>query len=320
MRQAWGVPPASSPPPSDTPAEWISTELASQFAETGTTAHRLASGPDGWVERLGDDVLISHKNDAALKTLIAEFEHWKAEAGWEEARIFSRFLPLKNADRVSPILCSGDPTLPATTVVSEAGTRYEIDFAAGYSHGLFLDQRSNREKLRALRPKRLLNTFAYTCSFSVEAALLGAQTVSVDLSRKSLDRGKQNFILNGIDPTQHRFLADDTLELLPRLGGQNELFDAIILDPPTFSRTRQGRRWQVERHFEDLLDAALEVAMPKCAILLSTNSTKIDRDGLERRARVCAKGKRRTASYMATPSPLDFPAGHGATTLWMILR
>ena len=163
------------------------------------------------MERLGDDAMISHKNDAALETLLAGLEKWSATAGWIAARIFTRFLPLKNDERISPILHSGDATLPLTSVVTEEGIRYALDFAAGYSHGLFLDQRVNRAKVRALRPKRMLNTFAYTCSFSVAAAMAGAETVSVDLSKKSLDRGKQNFALNGIAEKGHRFIAGDQL-------------------------------------------------------------------------------------------------------------
>jgi 23S rRNA (cytosine1962-C5)-methyltransferase len=110
------------------------------------------------------------------------------------------------------------------------------------------------------------------------------------------------------------------LELLPRLEHKGERFDVIILDPPTFSRGNNGRLWQVEQHFEDLLDLALEVAMPKCAILLSTNCTKLDPEALERRARLCAKGKRRTADYTHTAQPVDFPAGQGASTVWMMVR
>lgn len=286
----------------------------------GTTAHRLASGPGGWVERLGDDVILSYKTDAARDELAAGLTQWCTNSGWQPVRVFHRFMPIKNADRVSPVLHSGDATLPLTTVVTEAGIRYGIDIGASYSHGLFLDQRLNRAKLRALKPKRLLNTFAYTCSFSLVAALEGTETVSVDLSRKSLDRGRDNLILNGIAETKHSFIADDTSELLPRLASRGELFDAIILDPPTFSRNKAGRRWQVEDHFEDLLDAALAVATPKCAILLSTNCTKLNPAELERRARWCAKGKRRTADYLKLGTPVDFPPGHGSSTLWMMLR
>jgi 23S rRNA (cytosine1962-C5)-methyltransferase len=265
-------------------------------------------------------VMISHKNDASLHDMITGLEKWSAESGFVPARIFTRFLPLRNQERVSPVLHSGDASLPLTTVVTEAEVRYGLDFAAGYSHGLFLDQRANRAKVRALRPKRMLNTFAYTCSFSVVAAMEGAETLSVDLSRKSLDRGRQNFALNGIAETGHRFVADDILELLPGFDSRKERFDLIILDPPTFSRGSNGSRWQVERHFEDLLCAALEVAMPRCAILLSTNCTQFDQAALEHMARVCAKGKRRTADYARTGPMIDFPAGHGASTLWMMVR
>ncbi len=290
------------------------------IATAGTTAHRLASGPGGWVEKLGDDVILSYKNETARDELAAGLATWGANSGWQPTRVFHRFLPIKNADRVSPVLHSGDVALPLTTVVTEAGIRYGIDIGASYSHGLFLDQRLNRAKLHALKPKRVLNTFAYTCSFSVVAALAGAQTVSVDLSRKSLDRGRDNLTLNGIAETGHSFIADDAAELLPKLASRSERFDAIILDPPTFSRSKNGRRWQVEDHIEDLLDAALEVAMPKCAILLSTNCTKLDPAELERRARWCARGKRRTADYLKFGTPVDFPPGHGSSTLWMMLR
>jgi 23S rRNA (cytosine1962-C5)-methyltransferase len=302
------------------PLTWITPAQLAGFEAAGTTAHRLASGPGGWVERLADDVMISHKNDASLHELVAGLEKWSAESGWTPGRIFTRFLPLKNHERVSPVLHSGDASLPLTTVVTEEGIRYGLDFAAGYSHGLFLDQRANRARVRALRPKRMLNTFAYTCSFSVVAAMAGAETVSVDLSRKSLDRGRQNFALNGIAEDGHRFITDDILDLLPGFDSRKERFDLIILDPPTFSRGNNGSRWQVEQHFEDLLCAALEVTLPKCAILLSTNCAKFDHVALEHMARVCAKGKRRTADYARTGPMVDFPAGYGASTLWMMLR
>lgn len=302
------------------PISWLAPAQRAVFETAGTTAHRIASGSGGWLERLGDDAMISHKNDPALEELMGGLENWCAASGWQPVRIFTRFLPLRNDERISPVLHSGDTALPIQTIVTETGVRYGLDFGTGYSHGLFLDQRANRAKLRTMRPKRILNTFAYTCSFSVVAALTGAETLSVDLSRQSLDRGRQNLTLNGITETGHRFVADDALDLLPKLEQRGERFDVIILDPPTFSRGNQGRLWQVEQHFEDLIKAALEVAMPKCAILLSTNCTKIDTASLERQARACAKVKRRTTQYIRTSPEADFPEGHGASTVWMMVR
>jgi 23S rRNA (cytosine1962-C5)-methyltransferase len=299
---------------------WLKPAQRAAFEAAGTTAHRIATGPGGWIERLGDDAMISYKDDGSLEELAAGLENWSTESSWQPARIFVRFLPIKNDERIAPVLRSGDATLPLTTVVTEAGTRYGLDFAAGYSHGLFLDQRANRAQVRNMAPKRLLNTFSYTCSFSVVGAQAGASTVSVDLSKKSIDRGRENFALNGLSEDGHKFFADDVLDVLPRLAKRGERFDCIILDPPTFSRGNKGRRWQVEQHFEDLLNAALELTAPKCSILLSTNCTSLDQAGLERTGRFCAKLNRRTADFARVPSLPDFPSGHGSSTLWMNLR
>jgi 23S rRNA (cytosine1962-C5)-methyltransferase len=155
------------------------------FGAAGTDAHRMFSDGDGWIERLAEDVLISHKSDAALDAMREGLAEWTAANGWQPRRIFGKLLPKQNEDRDPPVLLSGDAAMPLTGVVCENGVSYGLDFAAGYSAGLFLDQRMNRAFVRNAAPKRMLNTFAYTCSFSVVAALAGAETVSIDLSKKS---------------------------------------------------------------------------------------------------------------------------------------
>jgi 23S rRNA (cytosine1962-C5)-methyltransferase len=186
---------------------------------------------------------------------------------------------------------------------------------------LFIDQRANRARLRALKPKRLLNTFAYTCSFSVVAALGGAETVSVDLSRRSLARGEGNFQRNGLDPKAgHRFIADDVLAVLPRLARRGEKFDAIVLDPPTFSRNAAGAAFQVQRDFDRLVALALEVAAPEAKILLSVNHSAMRVADLERAARAALKLAGRSGRFHSTAPLADFPPGEGAKTVWVEVR
>ena len=300
---------------------WITSAQLAVFDAAGTDAHRIFSDGDGWVERLAEDVLISHKTDGARDAMRDALAEWCAAIGWLPRRIFGKLLPRQNEDRDPPLLLAGDASLPLTGEVRENGVRYGLDFAAGYSAGLFLDQRMNRAFVRNAAPKRMLNTFAYTCSFSVVAALAGAETVSVDLSRKSLDRGKANFALNDLDAKAgHNFMADDVLEVLPRLARRGEKFDAIVLDPPTFSRGNNGRRWQVEQHLEALVIAAMEVAAPRARMLVSTNCTKLQFADLERVARFALKFHRRPGDVHREAQPPDFPPGHGARTLWISLR
>lgn len=301
-------------------SEWIEPLAVKAFEAEQTDAYRLCTFEDGWVECYGPDVLISYKSIVAQERLTTELFLWAASSGLKIRRLFARFLPKQNAERESPRLIQGDELADLQTIATERGLRYEIDFQSGYSPGLFLDQRENRSFVRKARPKTLLNCFAYTCSFSVVAASEGAKTVSVDLSKKSLTRGRDNFALNGLLAKEHRFIAEDVMEYLPRLARKGEKFDIVILDPPTFSRSHRGKAFQVERDFETLLLAALELVERDAHILLSTNCTTLSERALEVMAKFCLKATRRAGTLHKEPTPADFPAEAGARTVWLTLR
>jgi 23S rRNA (cytosine1962-C5)-methyltransferase len=299
---------------------WIERDLMRDFEMEGTNAYRLWTIAGGWVERLGSDVLISFKNQAARERLTTEYFLWAEAMGFHAQRMFERFLPKRNQERDAPKQILGDSNVSSRSVVMERGLRFEIDFRGGYSLGLFIDQRENRSFVRKSGPKRMLNCFAYTCSFSVAAAIGRAHTVSVDLSQKSLERGRANFVLNNLPAAGHHFIADDVFEVLPRLARKGEKFDLIVLDPPTFSRSHRGKAFQVETDFEGLLMTALEVAERDCRILLSTNCTALNERALEVMARFCLKASRRAGSFHSEPRPVEFPPDSGASTIWLTLR
>jgi 23S rRNA (cytosine1962-C5)-methyltransferase len=301
-------------------SEWIDPGLHRAFVAEQTDAVRLCTGRDGWVEQYGNDILISHKTDEALNQLTNELSKWALEVGFGVRRIFARFLPKRNAEREAPRLVMGDASVDLKGTVQERRLTYGIDFGAGYSVGLFVDQRENRRFVRDVAPRTLLNCFAYTCSFSVVAASVGAKTVSIDLSKKSLERGRENFALNALRTDDHRFVTDDVMEVLPRLARRGEKFDVIILDPPTFSRSHRGKAFQVEHDFEALLSKALETAERGARILLSTNCSGMDERALETMARYCLKLTRQGGSFHRENPPSDFPPGVAATTVWLQLR
>jgi 23S rRNA (cytosine1962-C5)-methyltransferase len=299
---------------------WISPAVSTRLQGEGTDAHRIASAPGTWIERFGSDLMLSYQSEPDRDHALAEIDGRCAGYGFQPRRIFGKYLPHYAAERSAPALLRGDAAIPMEVEVREANVRFGLDFATGYSAGFFIDQRENRARLREYRPRRLLNTFAYTCSFSVVAALAGAETVSLDLSRRSLARGEENFQRNGLDPKAgHKFIADDVLAVLPRLARRGEKFDGIILDPPTFSRNKSGDDFQVQRDFERLVLLALEVAAPSAKILLSVNHSDMRVADLERAARSAFRLQKRTGRFHASAPLADFPLGHGAKTVWLEL-
>jgi 23S rRNA (cytosine1962-C5)-methyltransferase len=155
----------------------------------------------------------------------------------------------------------------------ELGLDYELDFRAGYSQGLFIDQREQKSWVAGMvgPGQRVLNLFAYTCAFSVIASSRGAVTTSVDLSRASLEWGKRNFALNGMDPAAHFFCKGDAAEWLRRFAAKGRSWHGIVLDPPTLSRNDEGRVFRVEKDFHELVSASLRVLEPRGWLLCSTN-------------------------------------------------
>ena len=131
-------------------SEWIDPGQYQVLESQQTDAIRLCTRPDGWVERFASDVLISYKTEKALERLRIELSLWAKEVNLSIRRVFARFLPKRNADRESPHQIWGDSEANLKSTTCEEGLQYGIDFAAGYSVGLFIDQRENRRYLRQL--------------------------------------------------------------------------------------------------------------------------------------------------------------------------
>ena len=170
-----------------------------------------------------------------------------------------------------------------TVEILENGLRFLVKPYDGYSTGIFLDQRENRLLLaEKARKKTVLNLFSYTCGFSVAAASQGARTTSVDLSKNYLDWGKRNFLQNEIDLKQHEFYAEDTFSFLKRCRKQGRVFDTVIVDPPSFSRSKKDGVFSLKKDFKKLLIAASEVVAPKGLLFFSCNFSEWDSAGLQR--------------------------------------
>ncbi len=175
-------------------------------------------------------------------------------------------------------------------LVQEQGQLFHLDLTSYLDTGLFFDHRSLRATVRdTCSKKRLLNLFCYTGSFSVYAAQGNASYVeSVDLSNTYLSWARDNMKLNGFtDKKKYEFTRADCMRYLQEKavaakGGKlapEELYDLIILDPPTFSNSKSTNEvLDINRDWPQLVKDCLNILAPGGTLYFSTNSERIKFD------------------------------------------
>lgn len=158
--------------------------------------------------------------------------------------------------------------------VLEYGVRFRVNLVDYLDTGLFLDHRETRQIVAShAKDKKVLNLFAYTCSFSVHAAMKGALlSKSVDMSNTYTDWGKENFLLNGISLKNHTIVREDCLKFLEF---ENEKYDLIIVDPPTISRSKKMEQmFDIQLDYPRLITKAIDLLTDHGILFFSTNSRK----------------------------------------------
>ena len=301
--------------------------------------HGGSDGPTqaGWyVERWGDWLVSATGGDSAGAD--GALRRWCRQDGLRGCyeKSLHRDLRGLRGEESSPRLRFGEAA-PEAFSIRENGVQFEIRFGEGGSVGLFLDQRDNRRRLLVnhvaagftLFPggaagTEVLNTFAYTCGFSVCAAKAGARTTSLDLSRKYLDWGRRNFALNDLDPTGHDFIYGDTFDWLRRLAKRGRRFDAVLLDPPTFSTSKAGGAFRAEADYGRLVEAALPVVRPGGVLFAATNAAALTPAAFLDQVRHAVLARdRRIRQQHYVPQPPDFPASRAEPaylkTVWLRL-
>jgi 23S rRNA (cytosine1962-C5)-methyltransferase len=168
------------------------------------------------------------------------------------------------------------PSFPL--LVKENGVQFAIYLNDGAMVGVFLDQREVRKRIRDeyADGKRVLNTFSYTGAFSVFAALGGAaETTSVDLANRSLSKTIEQFSVNGIDYESQNIIVEDVFKYFKFAIKKELTFDMVILDPPSFARSKK-HTFSASKDYKDLLKEAIAITEKNGVIVASTNCSTFD--------------------------------------------
>ncbi|KRU17616.1 class I SAM-dependent rRNA methyltransferase [Bacillus pumilus] len=160
-------------------------------------------------------------------------------------------------------------------IVKENGMNVAVYLNDGAMTGIFLDQRHVRKAIRDryAKGKTVLNTFSYTGAFSVAAALGGAsRTTSVDVANRSLKKTSEQFEVNDIEVDGQDIKVMDVFKYFPFAAKKGWTYDLVILDPPSFARTKK-HTFSAAKDYKKLLKEAIQITAENGVIVASTNSS-----------------------------------------------
>ena len=187
----------------------------------------------------------------------------------------------------------------AVGTVREGNASFHVDLLDTINPGLFLDMRHVRleveDRFRAMSGAspahladlanlensaqtglRFLNLFSYTCSFSVHARLGGAAVATnADISGKILDKGRENYALNGLDLRPGEFFRGNAIEYVHWAQKKGLRFDGIVLDPPSFARFK-GFNFNVREHLMPLVADCATLLNPGGFFMVSSNYSEFN--------------------------------------------
>ena len=197
----------------------------------------------------------------------------------------------------------------------------------GFKHtGLFPEQAVNwawaMEKIRsAKRPIKVLNLFGYTGAATLACLAAGASVTHVDAAKGMVQWARENAAASGLADRPVRWLVDDCVKFVQREKRRGNVYDAIIMDPPSYGRGPGGEVWKLEEQLEALVRDCMDIlAEEPLFFLLNSYTTGLSPAVMEYFLTVLLKprfGGRVWADEIGLPvtaSGMALPCGN--TAIW----
>jgi len=149
-------------------------------------------------------------------------------------RVDPRVRELEQLPARATSLLQGDKS---STVFSMNGVRFHYEALEGQKTGAFLDQRENYAAAAQYAAGEALDVFCYQGGFALHLAQHGCKVTGVDSSRPALEVADRNAALNG---QEIEWIEANAFDLLKDYAGAGRQYDAIVLDPPAFAKSRRN--------------------------------------------------------------------------------
>jgi 23S rRNA (cytosine1962-C5)-methyltransferase len=289
-------------------------ELRSPLRQQGCTAYRWLFGegdglPGLTVDLYGDYAVIQTYMESGASLL-----DWLVDALNSMHPLKGIFLRTQHSvepeaeDMGKGKLIWGEAA-PKDLTVLEHHLKFQVDLQTGQKTGLFLDHRENRRFLEGMSQGRsVLNCFSYTGAFSLYALRGGAsRVVSVDVGRSLAQSAATNIHLNQLDESRHSFVTEDCFTLLSRYVAEKERFDLVILDPPSFAKSKQNRHAAL-RAYTKINALALQCVTPGGFLATASCTSQVSPEAFrEMIAAAGASAGHRLQIIHEAGQPLDHP-------------
>ncbi len=228
---------------------WVSRIAAAQALRrrvvSGTTAYRLIHGesdllPGLVVDRYADVLVMQTLSFgmARRRNLLADLLLKETGASAVYLRNDVHSLALEGLPIEQRFLRGESPPM---IEITEGAAQFVVDIEHGQKTGWFCDQRENRLAVTSLAVgAAVLEAFCHTGAFGIHAALNGAASVlGLDVSREAVKMARAHAVMNKVED-RCEYRDADVFEEFPQLERAGDRYDLVILDPPSFARTKQA--------------------------------------------------------------------------------
>lgn len=262
---------------------FIAEKRLTLYMPDASEAMRLVGTEDSGIriDKMGERLVVSVYPETGMEDnlvpAIKEFSRQLEVPGWYIRYMYNRG---KNPQLRNVTESDSD----TSWTISEHGIKYILYSDRGLSPGIFLDQRRNRFLIKQIaRNRRVLNLFCYTAGFGLCAASGGAsEVVNVDTSRQTLQWAKENFEGNSFTSCGVDYRMADARYYINRAKKHQNIFDIIILDPPSFSRGKK-ELFRVEKDLGPLVRECWDILATAGYLLITTNYEQWDQESFFQR-------------------------------------
>ncbi|MEO0185068.1 MAG: class I SAM-dependent rRNA methyltransferase [candidate division WOR-3 bacterium] len=174
--------------------------------------------------------------------------------------------------------------IPELVEIEQDGIRFLVDIINGQKTGFFFDQRENRKKIAEFARGEILDCFCYTGGFSLYAAKKG-RLLAIDSSEKAIEIARKNALINNLECN---FECADVFKTLRKFQNENRKFDTIILDPPSFTKSKR-KKFDALRGYKEINLMAMKLLNDTGILFTSSCSYHISNEEFQSMLRDSAK-------------------------------